>query len=75
MCLSRENGHEKNYVGDIACGAGDGCTRVVEQANHMRKTARVFDFLTHGGRAGLHGTEKESAKGMQVYEWNFVTGL
>jgi hypothetical protein len=23
--------------------------------------------LTHGGRAGLHGTEKESAKGMQVY--------
>lgn len=31
--------------------------------------------MTHGGVTSLHGTEKESAKDMQKYERNFVTGL
>jgi hypothetical protein len=45
-------GHEKNLVGDVARGAGD-CTRVVEQANYMRKTALSVELMTHGSSTSL----------------------
>lgn len=66
-----QDGHEKNLVGDVARGAGDDYTRVVERANYMLSEG----LMTHGGSTSLRGSEKEFAKDTQMSERNFVTGL